>query len=279
MSGGAQRALLIFSLAERFLREVETSGVKLLDRLSRNIVLHIDLAIFDLAHIEVDDCLVILRPDIFRALRMFDRFLDFHSFEGPDEVGCVLLRLPAAFLDGLLNKEEAFPVRPVVAAGEHAVAARFAAVDRINFHDLAHLLIEICVLVLEHTRVVLEQVNALRCATNVFRADCFVRAKHRVAVHMLVEAERFALCVIRHRLRAEEDRIELLGVGRHLREIGQEIFSVERDCDRVVHILAEFFQHCHVILVIRPDPAKIGEEESPILAKIAIGPLAARCRL
>ena len=242
-------------------------------------MLHVQLAVLDPAHDEVDHRLVVLGPDVLVALRVLEGLLHVHPLERLDEVERVLPRLPSALLDRLLDEEDALPDGPVVAAGDDPVAPLLPAVDRVHAQQFAHLPVVRGVLVLEHPRVVLEQVDALGRAGQVLGGDRLVRADDRVAVHPLVEAHRLALGVEGDRLGPEEDRVELLGVRRHLGEVREEVLRVERDGDRLVDLRAELVEDLLVLVVVAPPPSVVREDEGPDLAEVGVGPRGAGRRL
>src|SRR5262245_66087161 len=111
-----------------------------------------DLAVLDATHVEVDYRFVILRADIFGALRMLERFLDLHTLERLDEIGCVLLSLPIGLFDRLLDEEDALPNRPVVAAGEDSARTLFLPVHLVHFHRRADAAVVLGRLVSEQPR-------------------------------------------------------------------------------------------------------------------------------
>jgi hypothetical protein len=221
---------------EDFLGEVVARREPLFQVFGGDLVLDVDLAILDAAHVVVNDGLVILAANMLRALRMLEGFLHLHAFKSPDEVRCVLLRAPPGILDRLLDEEDALPRRPVMAAGDHPVGTGFASIDGVDAHQLAKLPIVRRVHVLEHTRHELKQIQTLRDTTDVLRGDRFVGAQHRVAVHRLVEPERRALGQKCHRLGTEEDGIELLRGLRHFGEVWQQVLGIERHGDGVVDL-------------------------------------------
>src|SRR5262245_66242145 len=73
----ARRALS----GERLLAQVHPWGEVLFEVRGGDPVFHMDFAVLDAAHVELDHRFVVLRADVFGALRMLERLLDLHTLE------------------------------------------------------------------------------------------------------------------------------------------------------------------------------------------------------
>ncbi len=200
-----------------------------------------------------------------------------HSLEGLDDKLVVILRFPPRFLDRILQGEDIFPGLPGVAFGHHPLRVDFTRIDVVDAHALVVLAMEFVVLVFEHARKVLDDVDALTRALQVGRRNGLHRAADRVHLHRLFEAHRFRLRVEGDRLRAEEHGKQHLGVLRDFRQIRNHVLGVERHENRIVDLAAELFDHRLVFPVVAVSPGIVGRDDGPVLAEIFEGPGGSGC--
>src|SRR3979411_2623117 len=152
-------------------RQIATQRHVLRELFLRNSLLDLELSVLHATDVAIHDASVIFLAEELVALRVGERVLHLHAFEGLDHAFHILAGLVAGGLTRLLDGKDVLPRLPAVALVHHAPAADFARVDIINADELVEFLVELVILGGQRAWEILEEVDAFRRALDVTRVD------------------------------------------------------------------------------------------------------------